>query len=297
MIKIQIDELEIFNAVVQSNNFSDAALSLGITSSVVSRTIKKLEHKLDATLFNRTTRKMQLTQEGEWLYRKSKSTIIHAQVIEGYFSDKNKAPEGRIIVDAATPFALHAISPIIPAFQHQFPHIKVVLKSTESNIDLIHNKVDVAIRIGKLEDSSLRAKKLGDASRKLYASPEYLKANGTPTKPDDLANHQCIAFSSPEKLNTWPLTNTQGYAITIESDLQADNGETIKQLAINGAGIVCLSSFTAKEDVRIGRLKPILESHINKHQIPIYAVYYTENEVTKRVRCFLDYVAENVSFS
>ena len=296
MIKIQLDELEIFNAVVQSSNFSDAGVSLGITASVVSRTIKKLEHKLDIALFNRTTRKIHLTQEGEWLYQKSKGTVIQARSIEDYFADKDKAPEGKIIVDAATPFALHAVSALIPKFQQLYPKIKVVLKSTESNIDLIHNKVDIAIRIGMLEDSSLRAKKLGNASRKLYASSDYLTINGTPTTPDELVHHQCIAFSAPEKLNTWPIADRRGNLIRIESSLQADNGEMIKQLAIMGAGIACLSSFTAKEDVQLGRLKSILDNHIQKHQLPIYAVYYAENEVTKRIRCFLDYLSEHISF-
>jgi len=281
---------------VQSDNFSDAANTLNVTSSVVSRTIKKLEHKLDTSLFNRTTRKIHLTQEGERLHQYALSITVQAQAIETYFNDKGKAPEGELIIDAATPFALHAISPLIPAFQKKYPGINVILQSTESNIDLIDNKVDVAIRLGKLEDSTLKAKKLGEATRKLYASPHYIEQYGIPTSASDLSEHTCLAFSAPERLNTWPICDSQGQLITINSSLKADNGETIKQLAIEGAGIACLSSFTTQEDVRLGRLIPILKDHLRKQTVPIYAVFYAENEVNNRVRCFLDFVAEHISF-
>jgi DNA-binding transcriptional LysR family regulator len=296
MLKIQLDELEIFNVVVQSDNFSDAANTLNVTSSVVSRTIKKLEHKLDTSLFNRTTRKIHLTQEGERLHQYALSITVQAQAIETYFNNKDKAPEGELIIDAATPFVLHAISPLIPAFQIQYPGINVNLQSTESNIDLIHNKVDVAIRLGKLEDSTLKAKKLGEATRKLYASPHYIEQYGIPTTASDLSEHICLAFSAPERLNTWPICDSQGQLIAINSCLKADNGETIKQLAIEGAGIACLSSFTTQEDVRLGRLVPILKDRLRKQTVPIYAVFYAENEVNNRVRCFLDFVAEHINF-
>jgi len=297
MLKIQLDELETFNIVVKSENFSDAANTLGITPSVVSRTIKKLEHKINASLFNRTTRKNQLTQEGEWLYQYSRSIVTQTETIESYFNDQNKAPYGNLVIDAATPFSLHAIAPLIPAFQKKFPDINVILQSTESNIDLIHNKVDIAIRIGNLEDSTLKAKKLGQTTRKLYASPDYLQKNGIPKSARDLHNHLCLSFSAPEKLNIWPIQDVNGQPIHVVSSLQADNGETIKQLAIKGAGIACLSSFMTKDDVNKGLLVSVLEKQLSVQHIPIYAVYYAEKEVNKRVRSFLTYLSEHINLT
>ena len=116
MLKIQLEELEIFITVVDSGNFSKAANVLGITSSVVSRTIKKLENKLATTLFNRTTRKVHLTQEGEWLYNNAYKMIVQANNIESYLGDKQREPKGKLIIDAATPFSIHAIGPLIAGF-------------------------------------------------------------------------------------------------------------------------------------------------------------------------------------
>jgi DNA-binding transcriptional LysR family regulator len=296
MLKIQIDELEIFTTVVNSENFSEAALLLGLSSSVVSRTIKKLEKKLDTSLFSRTTRKIRLTQEGEWLFQHAKSITATSESIESYFTDKNKTPTGQITIDAATPFALHAIAPLLPKFHAQYPSLTVYLQSTESKVDLINHKVDIAIRIGSLNDSTLKARKLGESKRKLYAAPSYLERNGTPQTPDDIRNHTCLAFSKPEHLNTWPIKDSDGELITVNSRALADNGDLIKQLAIQAYGIACISSFTAKDDVAQGRLVSLLEEHVINKPIPIYAVFYSEKEVNNRIRCFLDYLCEHVCF-
>lgn len=297
MLRIQIDELEIFTTVVISDNFSEAALLLGLSSSVVSRTIKKLEQKLNTTLFNRTTRKIRLTQEGEWLFQHAKSITAQTESIESYFTDKNKTPKGKITINAATPFALHAIAPLLAKFHRQFPGLTIDLQSTESNVDLINHKVDIAIRIGSLNDSTLKSRKLGESERKLYAAPSYLAGYGTPLTPDDIKSHTCLAFSEPEHLNTWPIKDSNGALITINSRALADNGELIKQLAIQGNGIACISSFTAKNDVEQGRLVPLLEEYVIKKPIPIYAVFYSEKEVNGRIRCFLDYLCEHVCFN
>jgi len=297
MLKIQIDELEVFTIVVNSSSFSEAASSLGLSSSVVSRTIKKLEQKLDTTLFNRTTRKIRLTLEGEWLFQHAKSITTKSEGIESYFADKNKKPKGHITVDAATPFALHAIAPLLPEFHIQYPDLVVALQSTESNIDLINHKVDIAIRIGSLDDSTLKARKLGESIRKLYAAPTYLARYGTPQSSDDLREHTCLAFSKPEQLNIWPIKDSNEELITVKSKALVDNGEMLKQLAIQGYGIACISSFTAKEDVKLGRLVLVLEDEIIKKPIPIYAVYYSEKEVNSRLRCFIDYLCEHICLS
>jgi len=294
MVNTEIFELEIFVAVVKHGNFSKAAEELKIAASVVSRSIQKLERKLNVKIFNRTTRKMILTQEGEWLYQKAVEIINKIAGIESYLSKSHKYPQGTIRVDAATPFALHAVAPIITGFKTQFEKINIILTSSESIIDLIDRNVDVAIRIGDLSDSSLKARKLGDSFRKIFASPDYLKKHGEISKVSDLAQHTCLGFLKPEKLNTWPVINGNGEWMKVRPDIVADNGETLKQLAIQGCGLACISSFTAEQDVLAGKLVCVLEEETQLIPIPIYAVFYSDNEMNLRVRSFLDYLVEHI---
>jgi len=291
-----LEELEIFDSVVKNGSFTKAAEQLNVASSVVSRTIKKLETKLKTTLFNRTTRRVLLTQEGQWLLNKAGGILNQVQNVESFLLDKEQSPVGTITVDAATPFAIHAIAPLILGFNRLYPKLQIVLLSNESNIDLIARKVDVAIRIGQLEDSSLKARKLGNAFRALYASPQYIQEFGMPESVEDLENHQCLGFIKPKKLNIWPVFTSQEQGTKVKPSTFADNGETIKQLALNGCGIACISSFTAVEDVNNGRLLPILPDSIINQPIPIFAVFYSDNEINNRLRCFLDYLVEHVKF-
>lgn len=296
MLKIKLEELEIFDSVVKNGSFIKAAEQINVASSVVSRTIKKLEIKLETTLFNRTTRRVFLTQEGQWLLDKASDLINQAQSVESFLLDKHQPPSGTITVDAATPFAIHAIAPLIANFNRVYPKLRVILQSNESNVDLIARKVDIAIRIGQLEDSSLKARKLGDAYRALYASPEYIQEFGAPKNAEELKKHKCLGFIKPQKLNVWPIFNPHEQGTKVTPSTFADNGETIKQLAVNGCGIACISSFTVIEDVKLGRLLPVLSDKIIDQPIPILAVFYSNNEMNNRLRCFLDYLVEHVVF-
>lgn len=294
MVKTEVQELEIFVAVVKHGNFSNAAEELQIAASVVSRSIQKLERKLKVKIFNRTTRKMNLTQEGEWLYLQAADIINKVADVENYLSNAHESPQGTIRIDAATPFALHAIAPVIPGFKKRFENINVILTSSEAIIDLIDRNVDVAIRIGDLRDSTLKARKLGDSYRKVYASPEYLKTHGKISKASDLVQHTCLGFLKPEKLNTWPVFTESGEWLKVRPDVVADSGETLKQLAIQGCGLACISSFTAEQDVQAGKLVCVLEEATRLVAIPIYAVFYSDNETNLRVRSFLDYLVEHI---
>ncbi|WP_114285658.1 LysR family transcriptional regulator [Candidatus Halocynthiibacter alkanivorans] len=296
VVKTEIQDLEIFAAVVKHGNFSKAAEELGIAASAVSRSVKKLEGNLNVKLFNRTTRKIKLTQDGEWLYQQVLEIIHKITHVEGHLSKSQILPRGTIRVDAATPFMLHAIAPVIAGFKKQYEHIKIVLTSSESTVDLIDRNVDVAIRIGDLVDSTLKARKLGNSCRKIYASPDYLKSRETIAEVRDLAGHACLGFAKPEKLNTWPVVCDNGEWLKIQPEIIADSGETLKQLAVQGCGLVCISSFTAEHDVRSGNLVCILEKHTQLVPVPIFAVFYADKQINIRLRCFLDYLAERICF-
>lgn len=296
MVDTEIDELEVLIAVVKHGNFSRAADVMGVAASAISRSIQKLERKLAANIFNRTTRSMALTQEGQWLYQRAVDIVDRVTTVEDYFSGANTHPQGILRVHSATPFILHAIAPLIPGFRRKFRQVEVRLSSGESVVDLIARDVDVAVRLGQLGDSTLKARRLGTTYRKLYAAPSYLREHGPIVSAQQLALHSCLGFAQPERLNTWPVRGDGGELISIRPQVTADSGETLKQLAIHGCGIACVSSFTAAQDVRAGRLVAVLAKETEAIGVPVYAVFYSDNEINIRLRCFLDYLQKHISF-
>ncbi|MGF1729975.1 LysR substrate-binding domain-containing protein [Photobacterium kasasachensis] len=296
-MKLKLSELEVFIAVAESSSFNLAAERLNIASSVVSRTIKKLEADLETTLFNRTTRRVTLTEEGLWLIDRARHVSEGVSAIEHHFSRKYQQPVGSLTVDAASSFALNAIVPLLPVFVQRYPDIKVTLVSNDSISDLIERKVDVAIRIGQLSDSSLKARKLGVTQRGLYASPGYLKRIGYPGRIDELPTHKLLGFDKYKLLNHWPLLDQHGERLSITPDMSSNSGETLKQMAVNGLGIACLSNFTVQQELEAGLLEPVLEQYWVNEDIPIHAVFYSEQALSPRVRVFIDFLVEQIRFT
>lgn len=290
---LKLEELKIFLATAEAGSFVGAAEQLEVAPSVVSKTIKALESKLNSTLFNRTTRKITITSEGEWLRGEAAKTLATLEAIRARFIDDRTEPEGRLTIDAATPFALHAIAPVLSTFTERYPKVQVCLESNETIADLIAKRVDVAIRIGELKDSSLKAVKIGATHRALYAAPAYLARHGEPHSADELAHHKCLGFTAPEALNLWPLVSESGEPVAIRPHLRANSGETLKRLAVHGNGIACVSDFTVVQELARGELVPVLAERIEPHAIPIYAVYYSQRAVGRHIRLFLDFLKEN----
>jgi len=294
-MKVTLEELEVFSTVVKSGSFSRAADDLELAASVVSRSLKKLETKLNCSLLNRTTRSLSLTQEGEWLFTQAAEILDKAAAVEAYFLEDHP-PQGIVTVDAATPFTLHAIVPLIAGFNKLYPDVTIVLESSESISKLIEKRVDIAIRIGDLENSTLKARKIGDTYRGIYASPAYIERYGSPKNGAALESHRCLGFTKSDRLNTWPVLNTDKSPITINPKILASSGEALRQLALQGNGIACLSAFVARQDIAEGRLISLLEKKILRTPIPVHLVYYSDKALSSRVRCFIDYIIEFINF-
>jgi len=293
---IGLAELRIFVAVAEAGSFVAAANRLGIAPPIVSRSIKALEVKLNTTLFSRTTRKIAITNDGRWLLAQAHQTVTRLAEIEAHFSDPEAEPEGPLRVDAATPFALHLVAPALLEFTELYPKIEITLESNETVTDLIDGKVDVAIRIGHLRDSTLKAKKLGETSRAMFASPAYLKRRGSPNNVEDLGHHKCLGFSGVKYFNVWPFLTDGGEPVSIKPSMWADNAETLKKLAIYGNGLVCLSKFAVKDELASGELVEVMPEKRVSHAIPIYAVYFSEQAVGRHIRLFLDFLSEKLEF-
>ncbi|WP_186065479.1 LysR family transcriptional regulator [Burkholderia gladioli] len=299
-MKTSTEELQTFVAIIDSGSITAAAEQLGQTVSGVSRALNRLERKLGVTLLRRTTRSSQLTDEGELLLTRARDILQSVEEAETAVSLGRVKPAGRLRVDAATPFMLHAIVPNLPAFTARYPDIQLELTNNERFVDLIEQRIDIAIRIGTLPDSTLHARALGACPLHILASPAYLAEHGTPRSVADLKRHKLLGFSDIETLNRWPLRHRgaggqpDGEGLVIEPAHTASSGETLRHLALGGLGIVCLSDFMSAADIAAGRLVPLLGELMSDYRQPINAVYYRHAALTGRVQGFLDFLSQHV---
>ena len=289
-MKARSDELQIFVSVIECGSISAAAEQVGQTPSAVSRTLSRLEAKLDTTLINRTTRRMDLTEEGKYFFERSKLILAQMDELEEHLSSRQQKPAGRLRINAAVPFMLHGIVPYISEFRALYPDIQLELNSNDLIIDLLEQSTDIAIRIGPLADSTLHARSLCCSPLNILASPEYIAAHGAPASVADLANHTLIGFPQNDGLNQWPLRYAQGDRWPIEPSISASSGETVRHLALQGQGIACLSHFMTQQDIQDGRLQVVLGEFNSGYRQPIHAVYYRNSQLALRIQCFLDFI-------
>ncbi|WKV52420.1 DNA-binding transcriptional regulator YafC [Dickeya fangzhongdai] len=294
-MKATSEELAIFVSVVESGSFSRAAEQLGLANSAVSRAVKKLEMKLGVSLLNRTTRQLSLTEEGERYFRRVQQILQEMAAAETELMETRRTPRGLLRIDAATPVVLHLLMPLVKPFRERYPEVTLSLVSSETFINLIERKVDVAIRAGTLTDSSLRARPLFTSYRKIVASPDYVAKHGAPQHVDELAQHLCLGFTEPVSLNTWPVARADGQLYEIEVGLSSNSGETLKQLSLTGNGIACLSDYMIDGEIARGELVELLAEQRLPVAMPFSAVYYSDRAVSTRIRAFIDFLSEQVT--
>jgi len=293
-MKATLDELQALIAVVDSGSITAAAQRLDLTVSGLSRALGRLEQKLDTTLVRRTTRRIELTEEGKVFIARARSILGALDAAEEEMAVRRQQPAGRLRVNAATPFMLHAVAPLVPEFRQAYPRIELELDTDELNIDLLERRTDVAIRIGALRDSSLHARPLGTSRLRVLASPDYLAAHGQPKNVSALAGHSLLGFTQPDALNRWPLRGRDEDRLLVAPTLRASSGETLRRLALEGAGIVCLSDFMTAGDRAEGSLVQVLARETLDVRQPIHAVYYRNTQLAGRIRCFLDFLQQRL---
>lgn len=291
-MKASSEELKVFIAVVESGSFSRAAEQLQMANSAVSRTVKKLENKLGVSLLTRTTRQLALTYEGELYFRRVQKLILEMATAENELIERQQAPQGVLRIDAATPVILNLLMPMIKPFRERYPAVTLSLISSESFINLIDRKVDVAIRAGDLTDSTLRARLLFTSYRKMVATPAYLAKYGTPASVEALTQHQCLGFVETPRLNRWPVSANGSDLYEIDAAMSSNSGETIKQLCLNDQGIACLSDFMVNAEIAAGTFVEVLAHQSVPVEMPFNAVYYSDLGVSQRVRAFIDFLSE-----
>ena len=289
-------EMEVFVRVVREGGFSAAARSLDLTPSAVSKLIARLEDRLGVRLLARTTRALSLTEEGDAYHRSALRLLQELNEAEQILS--RGTMRGRLRVSVSVPFGTHIVAPALKGFLEKYPELSVDLSLTDDVINLLEQKTDVAIRVGALPDSALIARKLGQSHRVVCAAPAYLEKHGTPAAPADLQRHNCILFNFRRSRVGWPFRDGERqFELTVSGNVLVNNGETARQLALDGVGIARLGRFHVAEAIARGALVPLLEEFNEGDWEPIHILYLGGGEVPGRVRAFIDHMAETVARS
>lgn len=285
-------ELEVFAAVAQGGSFSAAGRRLSLTPSAISRTLDRLEARLGARLLLRTTRALTLTAEGQSYLASARRILLDLDEAEQAVADQG-SPRGRIRVSAAVSHGRLAIVPLLGEFVRRHPHILVDISLSDESVDVAAGQADVAVRFAPLRDSGLTVRRLGENGRSVVASPDYLARRGVPREPEDLLEHACLNFNFRRADPVWPFRRDGiDFTLSLASAIEANSGDTLGQLALDGAGVARLGDFFARGPISDGRLVPLLEPFNPGDREEFFAVFVGGPNMPARVRVFVDYLAE-----
>jgi DNA-binding transcriptional LysR family regulator len=283
--------LEIFIAVMQEGSFSGAGRRLGLTPSAIARSMDRIEARLGVRLLLRSTRALTPTLEGQAYLQSARRILADLDDVEQQIADQG-APRGRLRISAALSHGRLCVVPLLGEFTRLHPHILVDIALTDTIVDVAAGQADVAIRFGLLADSALTARKLGESRRVIIAAPDYLARHGTPIVPEDLYRHNCLNFNFRRAEPVWPFRRDgQDFALSVQGTIEANNGETLGQLAMAGVGVARVGAFSVADDIAAGRLVPILDAFNPGDVEMIHAVFAGGPNLPARVRVFVDFLA------
>ncbi|MEP1444993.1 MAG: LysR family transcriptional regulator [Paraglaciecola sp.] len=288
-------ELEVFLKVVEFGNFSAAARFFDNTPSSVSKTISKLEQRLGARLFNRSTRKLTLTSEGCVFYEHGLEIIAALNEAESIVGRQTK-PSGKIRVNCNIPFGKKYVLPLLPDFLAAYPEISIHLELTDKVINVLEESADIAIRTGNLSDSNLISKKLGTARMVVVSTPTYLKINGNLQSPEELKTHNLLDFTFSRVTREWPfIVDGKERMIAPQGNIKVSDGDTLRHLVLSGLGIARLAYFQVEDDLEKGLLVSVLEDYTPSSTEDVYAVYVGQGGILpNRIRAFIDFLYSRV---
>ncbi len=289
----RLTEMEAFATVVDQGGFTDAARKMGISKSAVSKHVSSLESRLGARLLNRTTRRVSPTEIGLAYYDRARRVLNDAGEADALVSSMQSAPSGLLRISVATDFGVNHMSPILGEFLADYPEITVNMVLNNRYVELISEGFDLAIRIGEMEDSSLRARKLTETTKRLIASPKYFEQYGRPEKIDDLNEHKLLHYSNQSAGNVWKLTAPSGEKRQVRSQgwLTVNDGQSLLNACASGLGIAYLPSFLYADMLRDGLVEDAMPELPEERQ-GIYAVYPPGRYTQPKVRTFIDFLVE-----
>lgn len=297
MVDSRSGEMEVFVTVAEQGSFSEAARRLRLTPSAVSKLVTRIEDRLQTRLFFRSTRALRLSPEGEAYLVRARLILAEIEDAERTIADGASArPRGKLRVTASVGFGVTYIVPMVPEFLRRYPEIALDLLLTDTVIDLLEERTDIAIRSGALRDSSLKARKILENDRVIVASPAYLAAAGMPRVPQDLAEHNCLTLSMLRNFDHWPFRLPTGEAVEqpVAGSFQTNNGPTLRQMCLAGVGLGRVGRFNVQADLAAGRLVSVLEDFYAGDNETIHALYAPHQHLAARVRAFIDFLVERV---
>ncbi|WP_250474115.1 LysR family transcriptional regulator [Caballeronia sp. GAFFF1] len=289
-------EMRIFRAVAETGGFTAAALMLDLQQPYVSRAVSTLEKRLGVALLRRSTRRLQVTQEGHQYLALCKRILDEIDVAEAQLSRAGQHMTGGIRVTVATSFGMDQIVPLIPGFLERYPGLRVRLSLSDTLADVIGEGFDVAIRMGSLQDSNLVSRKLCHLQRVVTASPSYIARHGVPLTPADLAHHNCLMWEPPmDHLNHWPFViDGERTTILINGNFQTSSGVSSVYMCLAGVGITRMAEHMVLPSIRSNMLVPLLTDFQPSDETAIYALYPRDSSLHPRVRAFIDYIGEKL---
>lgn len=285
----QLPDLVAFVQSVQAGSFSAAARILDTTPSAVSKRVAKLEDQLGVRLLQRTTRSLSLTTDGTAYYERVAQLLAELDEANDLVMSRDK-PRGKLTVSAPHDFGHLVLAQWIPSFLQQYPELQIDLRLTDRFVDLVEESIDVAIRMGTLDDSSLILRHLGEIPYVVCASSTYLKAHGVPTVLEELLNHNCLRFISNGHPLPWKfLTHETVQEIPVSGSFDSDNGYVLRSAALAGLGIIYVLRFQVEADLRNKHLTSLFDNQLMLSRI-VQAVFTHRRNLSPRVQAFLEFL-------
>ncbi|MDG9886003.1 LysR family transcriptional regulator [Pseudomonas putida CSV86] len=288
------EDMRIFAQVMESGSFTAAADKLGLSKQFVSRRLMALEERLGVRLLNRSTRRLDPTPLGQSYYESSLRLLNEVEQVEQGIAGQTSEPRGTVRVSAPLSFAVAHLGCLLPEFLQRYPQVSVEVDLSDRSVDLLGEGYDLALRIGVLEDSTLIARRLAAIDRVYCASPEYLERKGTPSRPDDLVNHECLPYGHGRQVQWRFLEQGKLRMVTVCGRMRANNGELLRDAAVKGMGITYLPTFIVGEALATGQLVPVLEDFVTE-PLQLSAVYPQHRQSARPVQALIEFMRERLS--
>lgn len=293
--------LETFSAVVENGSFTAAAQAMGVSKPVVSKQVSQLEQRLGVQLLHRTTRRLRLTHAGEVFASYAHKIMLDVREAEQSVLPLQHEPQGRLRITAPESLAMSLLPEALVNFQQQYPKIELDIQVSGRMVNLVEEGIDVALRVGELEDSSLMARRLMTCGFHVCASPEYLKKRGKPEHPSELEKHNCLIYSPAPHADNWQFRDEQAkdeqsknFSIKVKGNLRSDTGNILMNAGLNAKGIFIGPTFMIASAIKEGTLETVLDQY-TPMTTGLYAVYPYSKLVSTKVRTFVDFIVESWS--
>jgi DNA-binding transcriptional LysR family regulator len=284
--------MAIFAKVAEARSFSEAARRLGLSKSMVSKEVARLEQSLGARLLNRTTRKLSLTEVGAAFYEHCARVVQEAEEAELLVGRLHGEPRGVLRLTAPVAFATLHIAAALPPFLAQYPEVEIDLTLSDRFFDLAEEGHDLAIRIARELPPNVVARQLAPIERVVCATPDYFARHGMPREPRDLAQHNCLVYTHGNPDSQWRLrAGREEIVVPVHGNLRLNDDEALWQAVLAGLGIALLPTFIVGGDLQAGRLQAVLKAYVPSER-NLYAIYLPNRHLSPKVRVFIDYLVE-----